>query len=195
MSATPTCCPTCPRLCTSLLRRCREGAESWCTVQQASHAAPRWAAGLHATAGCMPASHSPLQRRGCTSQEAQFAATSGCHAGGLWAEELHHDSCPSHDSLQTSGLHALLKLLPTDSLSQRMPALPVRPGPSAVVQHAGLARKVRCLYVQVMTAYLMSSEQLGPEAALFSLLKSAPWVHPNDGFLRQVGPHTCGTAR
>ena len=43
------------------------------------------------------------------------------------------------------------------------------------------------LKAQVMTAYLMSSEQLGPDAALLSLLKSAPWVHPNDGFLRQVG--------
>ena len=56
-----------------------------------------------------------------------------------------------------------------------------------MVWRTGLAIRTHCFKVQVMTAYLMSSEQLGAEAALFSLLKSAPWVHPNDGFLRQVG--------
>lgn len=71
-----------------------------------------------------------------------------------------------------------------------MPGLPVRPGTSDMVRHTGLASKTHCLKVQVMTAYLMSSEQLGAEAALFSLLKKAPWVHPNDGFLRQVGAPT-----
>ena len=78
-----------------------------------------------------------------------------------------------------------------------MPVLPVRPGTSFAVRHTGLALYSHCLKVQVITAYLMSSEQLGAEAALFSLLKSAPWVHPNEGFLRQVGalPHVAQQER
>ena len=58
-----------------------------------------------ATVGCWAACHGWLP---------QSAAISGCYARALLAGELHHSSCPSHDSLGASGLQALLQWLPAD---------------------------------------------------------------------------------